>query len=152
MPNIASVLKFEIARLARKELRTATDGLKKSLTAQRTDIAALKRKVHELEKRLKSLSRERTSAAKASTAETANPGAVRERNRFSAKGLAANRLRLGLSAADFGLLIGASGQSVYLWEAGRAQPRAKSLVAIVELRGIGKKEAAGRLAALKADS
>lgn len=152
MPNIASVLKFEIARLARKELRTATDGLKKSLTAQRTDIAALKRKVHELEKRLKSLSRERTSATKASTAETVNPGEVGERVRFSAKGLAANRRRLGLSAADFGLLIGASGQSVYLWEAGRAQPRAKSLAAIVELRGIGKKEAAGRLAALKADS
>jgi len=36
--------------------------------------------------------------------------------------------------------------------AGRALLRAKSLAAIVELLGIGKKEAAGRLAALKADS
>ena len=45
MPNIASVLKDEILRLARKEVRTATEGLKKASAAYRSDIAGLKRQV-----------------------------------------------------------------------------------------------------------
>ncbi len=49
MPNIATVLKAEIARVARKELRSQTDSLKKSLASHRTEIAALKKRVRELE-------------------------------------------------------------------------------------------------------
>lgn len=69
--------------------------------------------------------------------------------RFRAAGMASNRKRLGLSAADFGLLVGASGQSVYAWETGKSRPRAQNLAAIAALRGVGKKEVASRLAALK---
>lgn len=152
MPNIASVLKSEMARIARKELRSATDALKKSLAAQRTEVVALRRKVRDLEKSLKALSRGRAPAVKATAAEKVNVEEAGGRARFSAKGLATNRRRLGLSAADFGLLVGASGQSIYQWEAGKAHPRSKSLAAIVELRGIGKKEAASRLAELKSSS
>lgn len=60
-----------------------------------------------------------------------------------------NRKRLGLSAADFGLLVGATGQSVYSWEQGKSKPRAKALAAIAALRGVGKREVAKRLQALK---
>ena len=69
--------------------------------------------------------------------------------RFRASGMASNRKRLGLSAADFGLLVGASGQSVYAWEQGKARPRGKNLAAIAALRGVGKREVVERLAALK---
>ena len=44
MPNIASVLKEEVVRLARKELKAATEGLKKAVAAHRSEIAALKRR------------------------------------------------------------------------------------------------------------
>jgi DNA-binding transcriptional regulator YiaG len=63
--------------------------------------------------------------------------------------MAANRKRLGLSAADFGLLVGATGQSIYAWETGKAKPRPKALAAIAALRGIGKREVDARLAGLK---
>ena len=66
--------------------------------------------------------------------------------RFSAKGLASQRRRLGLSADACGLLLGASGQSVYNWEAGKARPRASHLVAIVALRGLSKTQAVEVLA------
>jgi DNA-binding transcriptional regulator YiaG len=69
--------------------------------------------------------------------------------RFSAKGLASHRKRLGLSAHDCGLLLGASGQSVYKWEEGEVRPRAKHMPAIAALRAMGKKEAAARLAQLR---
>ena len=61
----------------------------------------------------------------------------------------APRKRLGLSAANFGLLVGATGQSVYAWEAGKAKPRAQNLAAIAALRGVGKREVAKKLAELK---
>lgn len=69
--------------------------------------------------------------------------------RFRPAGMAANRQRLGLSAKEFGLLVGGSGQSVYLWEQGKGKPRPKYLSAIAELRGMGKKEAAARLSEVR---
>jgi hypothetical protein len=38
---------------------------------------------------------------------------------------------------------------VYSWERGKSKPRAANLVAIAALRGIGKREVATRLDALK---
>ena len=55
MPNLANVLKQEIARLARKEVRQQTVGTKRLVTQQKRDIAALKRKISGLETRLAEL-------------------------------------------------------------------------------------------------
>lgn len=144
MPNIATVLKQEIARVARKELRAQTETLKKTVAALRSEVNALKRRTQEVEAQQRKAARAKPRPTPAA-AEPADGKGVR----FSAKGLASNRRRLGLSAADLGLLVGASGQSVYLWENGKTQPRAKQLPAIAALRGIGKREAAERLAALR---
>ena len=145
MPNIANLLKSEIARVARKEVRAETKGLKNAIAPYRAQIAELRRRTRELELQLRRLGR--VTARVASAAPDAEAG---ERNlRFSAKGLAAQRQRLGLSAQAFGALIGASGQSVYKWEEGKTRPRAKHLPKIAELRGIGKREAAARLASLE---
>jgi len=76
-------------------------------------------------------------------------GSATRHQRFSPQGLASQRQRLGLSAADFGLLLGASGQSIYNWEAGNARPRASHLPAIAALKTLGKKNAAAHLSALK---
>ena len=144
MPNIANVLKSEIARVARKEVRAETKGLKQAIVPYRAQIAELRRRTRELELQVKRLGRVTAKAASAAPAED-----VGERSlRFSAKGLAAQRRRLGLSAQAFGALIGASGQSVYKWEEGKTRPRAKNLPAIAALRTMGKKEAATRLDAL----
>jgi len=146
MANLTSVLKSEISRLARKELKSETDRMRKALSAARAEIAALKKRVAELERSAKQASREaarRTSPAK--VVPEADEGASL---RFRAAGMAANRKRLGLSAADFGKLVGATGQSVYAWEAGKSKPRAENVAAIAALRGIGKREVAERLAAL----
>lgn len=150
MPNIASVFKAEITRLARKELRENNDGLKKTVAAQRSEIAALKRRVQALEGLVKRIARAQ-DARPAPARPPAQEGAASDSGglRFRASGMAANRKRLGLSAADFALLVGTTGQSVYAWEAGKAKPRADALAAIAALRGIGKREVEARLAALK---
>jgi len=153
MPNIASVLKAEISRIARKEGRSEVETLRKAVSMQRSDIAALKRRVQELEKALKALARAsgRAKVVKPwanSASEDSDTGGLR----FRAAGMASNRKRLGLSAENFGLLVGATGQSVYAWENGKSKPRAGSLAAIAALRGAGKREVAARLEALKKTS
>ena len=65
--------------------------------------------------------------------------------RFSAKGLRTLRTRLGFSAAQMGKLLGVSGQSVYNWEGQKSVPRKSQLVALAQLRGVGKRKAQARL-------
>ncbi|WP_341902996.1 helix-turn-helix domain-containing protein [Polaromonas sp. YR568] len=142
--NIASVLKQEISRVARKEVRSEVQSLKKASSQYRSDIAALKRRVMTLERLVGRLGKGKASAPAADSGDT--PTALR----FSAKGLAAQRKRLGLSAADAGRILGVSGASVYNWEDGTTRPRASQLPAIAQLRKMGKREAAARLAATAA--
>ena len=145
MPNIAVVLKEEIARLARKELRAQTQELKKASAQYRTHIAALRKRVETLERQLKKANR---AAGRSAPAEEEDSEESTSR-RFSATRLASQRQKLGLSAADFAALLGVSGQSVYKWEHGESRPRARQLEAIAALRGIGKREAAARLEQLR---
>ena len=147
MPNIGTALKAEITRLARKELRAETTALKKSAAAHRAELATLKKRCMALEKALKALCRGGGRLAVTSSAGAdGDADAEQGRLRFRAQGLASHRKRLGLTVEQAGQLIGVSGQSVYLWESGRARPRAKFLAAIDALRKMGKREAAARLA------
>ena len=146
MPNIPAVLKDEIARIARKEARVQTEDFKKSSAQYRAHIAALRRRVDELERQLKRVNKAAGRSATSAGEEESQEGPQR---RFSAARLAAQRRKLGLSAADFAALLGVSGQSVYKWEHGEARPRAKQLEAIAALRSVGKREAAERLAKLQ---
>lgn len=143
--NIASALKSEISRVARKEVRAEVESLKKASSQYRSDLAALKRRTADLERLVKKL-------GKGSTKEKAmeTPGETGVVVRFSAKGLATQRKRLGLSAAEMGTLLGCSGQSVYKWEQGTTRPRASQMPAIAALRRVGKKEAAAKLATAEA--
>jgi DNA-binding transcriptional regulator YiaG len=144
MPNIAAVFKDEIARIARKEVRTQTEEIKKLSAQHRAHIAALRRRIDDLERQLK---RAGKAAARASAPSEEDDSPHR---RFSATRLASQRRKLGLSAADFATLLGVSGQSVYKWEHGEARPRARQLEAIAALRGIGKREAMARLEKMRA--
>ena len=147
MPNIAAVLKDEIARIARKEVRAHSEELKKASAQHRALIAALRRRVDELERQLKRAGKAgRRNPAASEGEDEASQGVQR---RFSATRLAAQRRKLGLSAADFAALLGVSGQSIYKWEHGEARPRAKQLEAIAALRGLGKREAQQRLESLR---
>jgi DNA-binding transcriptional regulator YiaG len=144
MANIGSVLKEEIARIARKQLRAETESSKRAISTYRKQIAELKRKVHDLERQVAALRKgQRGPVAKERDDESPSL-------RFRAAGFAQHRKRLGLSAREVGQLIGASQLSVYKWEQGKARPREDSLKAIAALRKMGKREAMQKLAELSA--
>jgi DNA-binding XRE family transcriptional regulator len=135
MPNIGAMLKQEITRLARREVRVQVQATKKASTQYRRHIAALRRQVTALERQLALVRRRGAVSAPPTTGESP------QKIRFVAKGLKSQRARLGLSAADFGRLVGVSAQSIYNWEQGHATPRAGQLAILAARRGIGKREA-----------
>jgi chromosome segregation ATPase len=145
MPNIGSVLKSEMSRVARKELRAETQQLKKTVTQYRGQIAQLRRRLQTLEAQVKRLAK--GGSGRAAAAAPADDDEDGPSLRFSAKGLAAQRKRLGLSAAAVAKILGVSALSVYKWESGKTRPRARQLEAISGLRKMGKREATARLAA-----
>ena len=162
MANLASALKEEIGRLARKEIRQQTAETARTVVQCAREIAALKSQIDGLQRKLASVRTQgapgptvtkKAASKKAATAKQAvkaasGSGTQSSRARFSAKGLKANRERLALSADNYGKLIGVSGLSIYNWEQGKARPRDSSIEALMTIRGIGKREAAKRLEGL----
>lgn len=140
MPNLATVLKDEIRRLSRKEVRNETGVTKRASVHHRRDIAELKRVVDDLSKRVAFLeSQEKRRVAQ--PAQRKPSGQVR----FSPRWVKAQRERLGLSAADYGKLVGVSSLTVYNWEGGKSKPREGKLAAISAVRELGKRDALRRL-------
>ncbi len=140
MPDVAAVLKEEITRLARREVKQQVGPLNKTVTEQRRTIAELRRQVAALARNQAFLQQqEKRRLAEAPQASAA------EGVRFSPKWVTADRKRLGLSAKDYGLLVGVSAQTIYSWESGKSKPRATALAGWAKVRGIGKREALRRL-------
>lgn len=131
MTNIASVLKSEISRVARKEIRSEMETLRKASVQHRSAIAALRRQVDALEKDLRRVSKEKIRANTApvpAAAPTADGEAADgPQRRFSALRLAAHRAKLGVSGATYGKPVGIGGQTIYNWEQGKSRPNAQQI-------------------------
>jgi DNA-binding transcriptional regulator YiaG len=137
--NIAKLLKETIERTARKQARQETDVLRKVSGQHRKIIAELSARVKDLERQIaqlhKSLPQPTLSAGRPDT----------DNLRFSAKGFKSLRKRLGLSAAECGILVGVSGWTIGSWERGKARPKGEQIAAVADLRKIGKREAQKRV-------
>jgi DNA-binding transcriptional regulator YiaG len=151
MPNIAAALKAEISRVARKEIRSETEQLKKAVSSARSEISSLKKDLRELTKALKAVQRGQTlghtrgQTATAGQAAKAAPQDEGRQLRFSPTRLAAQRQKLGLTVANMAKLLGVSSVTLYKWESGQSRPRRAQLESIAAVRGIGKREALARL-------
>lgn len=145
MSKLSTLFSDEISRLARREIRRETQALKKANAAYRSDIAALKKRVKQLEQQARQLAKGTKAPKPVIEMEKAErrPRA----SKFSAEAFAALRQKLGLSPKDMGQLLSVSDQSIHKWERGGVIPRAQQLEAIAAIRGIRKTEALARLAA-----
>ena len=144
LPNIASVFKSEISRVARKEARAEISGIKKSSSQHRSDIAALKRRLAALEQTVRQLGKTARPKPTQGAEDTKAHGI-----RFTAARLIAQRERLGLRGVELAKLLGVSSQSVHKWENELASPRARQIALIATLNKMGKRVAAARLAEIE---
>jgi DNA-binding XRE family transcriptional regulator len=140
MPNILPALNEHVRRLARREIRTETSRTKRASSQHRRDIAALKRLIKGLAARVSACEKRGGAPAPALAVDEASDSL-----RFRKDGLKTHRAKLGLSARDYGRLVGVSGLTIYHWESGKAKPRRRQLPAIAAIRGLGKRDALARL-------
>jgi DNA-binding transcriptional regulator YiaG len=147
MPNIAVTFRQEITRLARREIRIQTQGLRRASAQFRKDIAELKRRASELKSEVVRLEC-RVGKDIAPQVADADPATVR----FTAKGVISQRRRLAIAAADYGKLIGVTGHTIYKWEHGSSRPRRAQLSALAAIRHLGKREALARLERMREKS
>ncbi len=143
MTTLATALKEEIRRLARKEIRAETSMTKRSSAQYRRDIAAWKRQVRDLTKEVTYLKRQEQKRPSKSSASDVNGV------RFSPSWVEAHRERLELSAADYGALVGVTAQTIYNWEKRTSRPGREQLAAWGAIKGLGKREAWKRLESME---
>ena len=117
MPNIAKMLKDEIQRLARREIKAAVDGLRKDNAALKHTVADMKRRLAQVEGMSKRLA-VKPAAKQSVSAEAAEENGDGEANRarISGKMIRALRAKLDLSQDAFARLAGVTSQTVYQWE------------------------------------
>jgi len=149
MPNIAKVLKDEISRISRHEVKVAITPNRKPTIRLRKEVAELKIRLAALEKSGKEL---RALMGSIQTTQPVPAPEQAEKGWISGKGIVSLRRRLGLSQGEFAKLVGVSDQAVYLWERkpGMLKLRKETKAALFAVRGIGAREAKQRLASLKA--
>jgi len=143
MNTFSNAFRAEVVRMARKELKPELQGMRKAITAHRTEIAALKREVKALTSQLKATQRQVKAAdlhkAKAVTEDIAPKKS--KQIQFDAQVLIDKRAALGITQKQMAQLLGASSISVYKWETGHVHPRAAQLERIAEVLKLGKRKA-----------
>ena len=148
MSNVVNVLKEEVARISKREAKSATQAIGKSNTWLRKTVADLKKRWVLLEKENKHLV---VAIKKFQVEQSQKPDQEEgKKARFTSRGVRALRKKLRLSQADFGKLVGATTHAVYLWEkkTGALNLRDKTKSAILSVRGLGAREAKEKLAEL----
>lgn len=148
MSNVVKLLKVEIARISKKEAKSATQAIGKSNTWLRKTVADLKKRLVLLEKENKRLV---ATVRKFQVTQPEKPEQEQgKKARFTSKGILALRKKLRLSQADFGKLLGTTPHAVYLWEKkiGALNLRDKTKAAILSIRALGAREAKEKLAEL----
>jgi DNA-binding transcriptional regulator YiaG len=144
MPNVEKALKAEIARISRKEIKSASGQIGKSHIGLKRTVTDLKKRIASLEKENKRLLGE-TRRQKREIVE--KPPEEHGKARFTSKGIRSLRNRLRLTQADFAKLVGATTHAVYLWEKkeGALNLRDKTKAALLSIRGLRAREAKAKL-------
>lgn len=147
MADVMKVLRDEIARLARKEMKAPLTEMKKDNARLRKQLAALRIELQKVSRVSSTVVR----AAKKSgiVAESPLAGAAQKQDaadakvRFSGATIRKMRAKLGLTQTEFATLANVSGQSVFQWEHAEGQLRLRSATkaALAAMRGLGKREA-----------
>ena len=136
MPNVAQVLREEITRLARKEVRAACDPLRKHVRTLRQTVKSQQATITKLDKALAKMANLSTS----SSASLYAPEEEETRARVTPASIKRHRSRLKLSQAQLGALLDVSTNTIVRWEAGTSNPRVQHRAALIKLRDLGRRD------------
>jgi DNA-binding transcriptional regulator YiaG len=143
--KIESMIKSEIQRLARREIRSTFLPMKREVRTMRLKLSGLIKGF----KTLNRVAKEQVQRASEEFKLEASPEQIKVA-RFSPARIRALRIKKGLSQKGLGMLVGVSLGTVVLWEKGKINPRAERKGALIALRKLGKREIQRVLAEKKA--
>ncbi|MBI2425683.1 MAG: helix-turn-helix domain-containing protein [Candidatus Hydrogenedentes bacterium] len=138
MANFNKLFHEEVRRLARKEVKEAVAALKSENTRLRKTLSQVKQRLDELER-----THRRKSGNGSVNGAASSDAASESRPRITGKTVRLLRERLKLTQAEFGKLLGVSGQSVYQWERrdGKLRLRHATIRAYLAAKQLGVREA-----------
>ena len=137
MPDFKLTFQEEVRRLARKEVKAASE----TLAAQQKTIRELTKRVDALEKK-----QAVPVAQKADKPEEPAVAVKSGKAGFSPKTIIKFRKKYGISQNGFAALLGVATFTVSHWELGKNRPRATQVAAISALTKLGKRKVAALLA------
>ncbi len=136
MPDVANVLKEEISRIARKEIRARVDPLKKQVIELRRRLRAAEATLLQLQK---TTNKTANTVSRQSGAIVPDVEETRQ-IRISANAVKKLRTRLRLTQAQMAQLVDVSTNTVVRWEQGTSSPRGGSRAVIASMRSMGIKQ------------
>ena len=136
MAKFETMIKFEMVRLAKREVR-------KICVPLRSDVWSLKSVVSKLNKSVLMLQRitasQQRELEKGKMLLEAPPEEVKE-SRFSPRLIKSLRGHLAITQKELAILTGVTVGAVHLWESGRFKPSMKKKAVMVALRKLGRRE------------
>jgi DNA-binding transcriptional regulator YiaG len=134
MAKIEGIIKSEIMRLAKREVRAVFRPLKREVWQMRTKLSNLSRGIASLDRMAKELHLEESKPKLEAT-----PGEIKA-SRLTPERIQGLRKKLGISQRELGILIGASTGAVLSWEKGKFRPMEKKKAALIAVRKLKKRE------------
>lgn len=136
MGKLEAIIKSEIVRLAKMELRKVSVPLKK-------DVFQLKKTLSQLRKGVLSLERftalQQKELGKRKIILEASPEEVKM-SRFSPRLIRSLRKHLGISQKELAVLAGVTVGAVHLWESGKFRPKEEKRRTLVGLRKLRRRD------------
>ena len=136
MGKVEGIIKDEIVRLAKREVRKISVPLAKDVWLLKSTLWKLRKTVSALER---STSRQASELRKEKTLVEATPEEVKT-SRFSPRLIQSLRRHLGITQRDLAILAGVTVGAIHQWESGIFVPRAQKKGVLVALRKLGRRK------------
>lgn len=136
MGKLEGIIKSEIVRLAKREVRKISVPLGKDVWLLRNMVSQLRRTVSALER---ITAGQEAEARRGKVQLEANPEEVRIA-RFSPRLIRSLRKHLGITQNELAILAGVTVGAIHQWESGIFVPRAEKKGVLVALRRLGRRE------------
>ncbi len=141
MGKLDTIIKDEIIRLAKREVRRISGPLGRDVRSLKGMMSGIRKSLYALER---VNARQQKEMRNGDLRLEATPDQVKGA-RFSPRLIRALRKRLGITQDELATLAGVSVGAVHQWEMGKFQPRDDKKGVLVALRGHGRREVRKRL-------
>jgi DNA-binding transcriptional regulator YiaG len=136
MGKVESIIKSEIIRLAKGEMRKISIPLGRDVRLMKNTVSQLRKSVLSLER---FAAHQQKELSKREVRLEAPPEEIRQ-SRFSPRLLQSLRKRLGITQKELAILAGVTVGAAHLWETGKFRPKDKKMGVLVALRKLNRRQ------------